>query len=481
MEKINRAVIYLAILIIMMVGCSRSNYSNYQRLVKPKEVEFYHVPIGLCEDYPEETTTMEIIRGDMELLKQTGIDLLRISFGWDAIEAQKDHYNWLFWDDYVNMAVEEYGITLVPYVCYTPHWNSRGDSLMFWNDQPLDFDEFGEFMFDLVNRYKDKIKTWELWNEPDLDIYWDTGDVGAFAEFIKIGSKAVKRADPEAKVVLGGLAYHPHFLEELFKDHGLSPYIDIVNMHNYYETWNERPVEDIVNNIIGMHSVIKTYGNGQALWMAEVGYSTFRQGAYVSSSYHAYYDYEHTPEYQAVDLFKRIALAATTEKLSALTWYEIKDLPQSEEVIGDNNNNRHLGIVYPDYTAKPAKQALIFFNQLFSQAYRNIDNRLNMVRPKDSDTQVHAFELENGEMIVLAWLATCVPDKRPEKPQELIPDNRHEILDIGISGTSGSEIYLYDELGNESQWENYRIENNTTQLQSVKLSGGKLYIFKIIS
>jgi len=481
MYSVNRTMIFGLLFLFVMTNCTQPKAPDYQRLVKPDDAEYYQVAIGLCEDYPEETTTMDIIRNDMELLKRTGIDLLRISFGWDAIEAEKDQYDWLFWDDYVNMAVDEYGITLVPYVCYTPLWNSRGDTLWFWNDPPLDFDEFGEFMFDLVTRYKDKIKTWELWNEPDLDIYWDTGDVGAFAEFIKVGSKAVKRADPDAKVVLGGIAYHASFLEKLFRDYGLSPFIDIVNMHNYYETWSERPVEDIVQNIADMQRVIETYGNSQALWMAEVGYSTFRRGSYVSSSYYAYYDYEHTPEYQAVDLFKRISLAASTEKLSALTWYEIKDLPLSEEVIGDNYNNRHLGIVYPDYRPKPAQQTLIFFNRLFSQPYKNIDDQLNVNLLEHSDAQVHGFRLNNGDVIILAWLATCVPEKRPAKPQELVPDNRHEIINISIPDVTAYEVQLFDELGNGSSWKNFQVEGNSIQLFNVEMSGGKIYIFKIVS
>lgn len=481
MYYLNRSMIIGMSILLMMAGCSQPKAPDYQRLVKPDDTEYYHVAIGLCEDYPEETTTMDIIRNDLELLQRMGIDLLRISFGWDAIEAEKDRYDWLFWDDYVNMAVDEYGITLVPYICYTPLWNSRGDTLWFWNDQPLDFDEFGEFMYDLVTRYKDKIKTWELWNEPDLDIYWDTGDVGAFAEFVKVGSKAVKRADPDAKVVLGGLAYHSNFLEELFSVHNLSPFIDIVNMHNYFETWSERPVEDIVYNIADMHRVIETYGDGQALWMAEVGYSTFRRGSYVSSSYYAYYDYEHTPEYQAVDLFKRTLLAVSTEKLSALTWYEIKDLPPSEDVIGDNNNNRHLGIVYADYTPKPAQQALVFFTQLFSEPYRNIDDRLQVDLKSGSDAQVHAFELENGDIIVAAWLATCVPEKRPKKPQKLVPDNRYEIINISIPDVTAGKVQLFDELGNGSSWENFEVEGNSIQLFNVEMSGGKIYIFKIVS
>lgn len=470
---------FLALIMLIIVDCSRSNSPNYQRLMKTKGAEFVHIPVGLCEDYPEETTTMEIISNDMELLKRTGVDLLRISFGWDAIEAQKDQYDWLFWDDYVKTAVNQYGITLIPYICYTPLWNSRGDTLWFWNDQPLDFEEFGEFMYDLVTRYKKYIKTWELWNEPDLDIYWDTRDVAAFAEFIKIGAQAVRRADPEAKVVLGGMAYHADFLEQLFRDYGLSPYIDIVNMHNYYETWSERPVEKITENINAMAEVIKKYGDDQSLWMAEVGYSTFRQGSYVSDSYYAYYDYEHTPEYQAVDLFKRLTLAVAEEKLSAIAWYEIKDLPAGEEVIGDNYNNRYLGIAYADYKPKPAEKALVFFRKLFGNPYRNVTSLISVELQPDSDVFYRAFEKEDGTIIFVAWIATNVPSKRPLKPANLVQDTRTETISVTIPAKLKGQVVQYNELGSASTFNEFQRNDDQTRLNNIVLNGGEIKIFEL--
>jgi hypothetical protein len=59
--------------------------------------------------------------------------------------------------------------------------------------------------------------------------------------------------------------------------------------------------------------------------------------------YDAYYKHEHSPEYQAVQLFKTLTLIAATENIEAVAWYEIKDLPPDDDVIGDNDNNRYLG------------------------------------------------------------------------------------------------------------------------------------------
>src|SRR5690606_21769511 len=292
----------------------------------------------LCEDYPEETTTMEIIKGDFEFLKKHGVKLLRISFGWDAIEAEEGKYDWLFWDDYVKMAVDDYGITLVPYICYIPQWISKNpqDTLFFWNYPPKDLKPWSDFIKTLVTRYKDRIRTWEIWNEPDIWIYWQ-GTRDEFAEFMKVGSEAVKEADPTAKVVFPGIAYDPEFVKSLFKDYNLGSNFDIVNMHNYYETWHRHPIEEITTYINEVRDVVWRYGKNQPLWMAEVGYSTFRKGARVSDSYSAYFEYEHTPEYQAVHLFKTLVLAASTENIEAVAWYEVKDLPPHEGVIGDND------------------------------------------------------------------------------------------------------------------------------------------------
>ena len=115
---------------ILLAACTSDGQSSiqeklmYDKLLTKNNSEFYHMPLGLCEDWPEETTTREIYINDFKLLQRSGIKYLRISFGWDAIEYEKDKYDWLFWDDFVKTGVEEYGITMVPYICYTPAWNS---------------------------------------------------------------------------------------------------------------------------------------------------------------------------------------------------------------------------------------------------------------------------------------------------------------------------------------------------------------------
>lgn len=468
----------LVLLILSVLPCNAQRSTLlYDQLIRPQGAVYYHAPIGLCEDYPEETTTIEIIRNDMELLKRSGIGLLRISFGWDGIETEKDKYYWGFWDDYVRIAVDEYGITLIPYICYTPQWNSTGDSTNFWNHIPIDFDQFGEFVGILVNRYKDWIKSWELWNEPDIDAYW-SGTVEEYSKLLKIGAQAVRKADPNALVVCGGLAHDPDFTLALFRDHGISPYVDVVNIHSYYETWNGLPLENIVGYVEAIADIINRYGNRQALWMAEVGYSTFRKNGYVSEQYSAYYDYEHTPGYQAVHLIRTIALLLSTEKLSAIAWYEIKDLQPSEEVIGDVNN-RHLGVAYVDHRPKPAEEALSFFDDLFVLKTRCIDDNAIITRALGSKSEVHCFEDEEGAVIVIGWLKTHLFGRREGKRSGDVKDTRKETVELTLPYTLTGKATLYDELGNEEEFREIVRTRGKTTVKELNLAGGDVVIIKI--
>ncbi|MFO7448309.1 MAG: beta-galactosidase [Ignavibacteriaceae bacterium] len=452
----------------------------YNELTSPRSGEYYHMPVGLCEDYPEETTTMETIRNDFEFLKKYGVKHLRISFGWDAIEVEQGKYDWLFWDDFVKMAVDEYDITLVPYICYTPRWISKGahDTLYFWNYPPKDNKPYGDFVRTLVNRYKDRIKTWELWNEPDIWIYWQ-GTRQEFVDFLKAGAEAVRVADPDAKIVFPGIAYDPDFVKSLFKDYNMSKYFDIVNMHNYYETWHRHPIEEITTYINEVQDVVWRYGDNQPLWMAEVGYSTFRKGARVSDAYSAYFDYEHSPEYQAVHLFKTLVLTASTENIESVAWYEIKDLPPHELVIGDNDNNRYLGVAYPDHKPKPAARALQFFNELFSQKYKSIDNMIWTDKTVGSDVQVHGFENEDGSLIISAWIQTIIPGKQMEDKSGDVKDTRQETVSVKIPLKAGNKATLYNELGEGKEFTSVRETEDGIELKDISLQGGGLIVIEV--
>ncbi|HLV22175.1 MAG TPA: beta-galactosidase [Polyangiaceae bacterium] len=372
------------------------------------------VPIGLCEDYPPESTTPATLSQDLRLVRKLGARVLRVSFGWDDLEPERGRYDWSSSDQMVALA-EQYGVELIPYVCYTPAWAATDPGPDFWRSPPRDENAFAEFMSALASRYRGRIASWELWNEPDNQEYW-TGSAEQYARLAIAGADAVRRADPEARVVSGGIAGELDFLREAFAVPGFAQAVDVVNLHSYAETWWDHAIETIPAYVQAAAEILETSGEGEPLWMAEVGYSSFRRGRHVSEWYEAEFDYEHTPAFQAVALVRIVTLLLSSAPIELVAWYELKDLPPTGEVIGDVNN-RHLGLLWPDRRPKPALAAFAFVQRLFDGPFT-----VRRAVAAGPEVQIHAFERGDGRLIVVAWLPTV---QQPRKRSSASADTRH--------------------------------------------------------
>src|SRR3954465_10754700 len=141
MLPVRRAIVLALVLFAGRAGAAASDVWHETRL-------------GLCEDYPEETRTLAHAREDLAAAQAAGAQVLRIAFGWDAIEPERGRFDWTFWDDFVRMAVGEYRLRLIPYVCYTPKWAATDPGQDFWRSPPREPENFGRFMTALVHRYQ---------------------------------------------------------------------------------------------------------------------------------------------------------------------------------------------------------------------------------------------------------------------------------------------------------------------------------------
>jgi hypothetical protein len=412
--------------------------------VGPSTPTFRRVTIGLCEDYPEESRSLEQAREDFELLRRLGIDTLRISLGWDAIEPERDRYDFGFWDAFVDLAVREYGLRLLPYVAYTPAWNSDGGEDEHWKTPPREPAEFAELMGLLASRHAGRIHSWELWNEPDNRDYW-LGSAEQYAELARLGAAAVHAVNPELDVVSGGLAGRIEFLRELFERFDAASYLDVVNLHAYYETWNPAPLETLAEYVAEAEQIVQRHGGRQALWMAEIGYGNYRDGARVSAYTSARFAYEHTLEYQAVALVRSAALLLASPAVSLVAWYELKDPPLTDAMIGDVNN-RHLGVAFADREPKPAAAALAFIEREFEAGFRSIDDRVRVEpEPGSAGAEVRAFLTARHTLVVIAWLAT--PATVPAGGAGEARDERRATLRLRAPFRAAGALTYYDALG----------------------------------
>jgi hypothetical protein len=361
------------------------------------------------------------------------------------MEPEPEKFDWSFWDDFVRMAVDQYQIRLIPYVCYTPRWASSSTNEDFWQQPPKNDAEFANFMRQLVSRYQDRIHSWEIWNEPDNSYYW-RGSAGRFATLLQAGAAAVRQTDPHANIVMGGLAWNPEFLESVISNPVAFSIVDAVNLHNYYETWASEPLERIPDYVSRAADLLRQYHWRKPIWMAEVGYSDFRRGDFVSGQYVARLENEHTAKTQGESLFRALTLALASGHVDLIAWYRIHDLPGTQEVIGDENN-RHLGILDQQNRAKPALRALHFFNSLFNGGFDCLDNEVRLEKNIAAPVEAHVFQMPDGSVIVAAWLKTYVPGQRAsENAAASRADESEAVIKLEIPFTLGSGS-VFDETG----------------------------------
>jgi hypothetical protein len=399
-ERRARLCCLVATMLLILNACRTS-----ERTADVSKQDFERVTVGIGEDYPKATRSLTKARHDLEVVKTNGLSVLRISFSWAEMEPERGKYDWAFWDSFVRMATDEFGLRLIPYVCYTPSWASRTPE-SFWTQPPTDPAFFREFLKVLVSRYKGRIHSWEIWNEPDNPEYW-RGSLNEFATLIEEGSRAVHEADPRAQIVMGGLAGNLNFLAGMLTNHLALKEINIFNLHNYYETWSNDSIEQIPQYINHARDLLRGHDRQTPLWLAEVGYSNFRRGDHVSAQVKATAAFEHTAQYQASALFRLLTLALASGDVSLVTWYRINDLPSETEVIGDQNN-LYLGILSTNREPKPALKALSFFETLFGNGFRRSDE-VRIQKEADSTAEVHEFWLPGQTMVLVAWLRTRAP------------------------------------------------------------------------
>lgn len=96
----------------------------------------------------------------------------------------------------------------------------------------------------VAKHFKGRIQYYEIWNEQNIGYSWPPDQVKSFCKLVKAAAKAVKEADPEAKMMLGGACFMDvDYFEEMFK-YGVAEVVDVICWHPYQ--WEVGPEEAYV-------------------------------------------------------------------------------------------------------------------------------------------------------------------------------------------------------------------------------------------
>ena len=286
---------------------------------------------------------------------ELGQAVLREHFRWDDIEPKDDEWHFEAVAEQVRLAKLN-KVKMVAQVGYDVGWATFGGE----GDSALSPTEYAEFTARVATEYCSYIKDYELWNEPDMTVFWEpTPDPVHYGEMVKAAYPAIKAVCPDARVSLGGMASysdvdrynHWWFLKALHTAHpDIAQYFDVVSLHPYTFMDAQPPEYDRIKGTYHSESqtrlvamareVMSAMGKPAApLWFTEIGWTSLL-----------------VDEDKTADFLTRSLLLAARDNVEYYLWYTFFDSePEPDDTFGNWSN--YFGLFgWPGDTTTPRRE-----------------------------------------------------------------------------------------------------------------------------
>lgn len=247
------------------------------------------------------------------LLQDSNSSWLRNTINWLSVEPDNvapDQFKWSSVDRTLN-AAKQNCMNMIVTIDGTPSWARLDGSIDGRTPfKPENLPDFVEFVTALVERYNGdgaddapsgiKITDWEFYNEPDFGSevagHEGWGNYGKrYAEMLAAIYEPIHLINPDAKVLLGGLAYSQFvsdggdgvhvrdFLKDVL-DAGGGAYFDVLNFH-YYPFQHNRMFTNtnssgLVEKYASIKEIMDSYDVEKPLIITEIGYHSSARDDY---------------------------------------------------------------------------------------------------------------------------------------------------------------------------------------------------------
>jgi hypothetical protein len=200
---------------------------------KPAAVPQGFVGVDLDGPVLDPSSTLDLSK-QMAKMVSNGVESVRVAFSWGGMEPYASwndvppDYRGQFpvsgsvpidysTTDVIVGDAALHGLTVLPTLLYAPTWDSKRK--LTATRVPERVGPFATYCKELVGRYgpkgsfwrenpqvpKHPIRAWQIWNEPNLSVYWTQPFAKSYMALVKSAHAAIKRADPGSRIVLGAL------------------------------------------------------------------------------------------------------------------------------------------------------------------------------------------------------------------------------------------------------------------------------------
>lgn len=275
------------------------------------------------------------------LMKEAGVGFIRMDFLWDDVEPHPGGFTFQKYDRLVGL-LSRNGIRVLGLLDYNTPWGGS-----HWNRAPNP-ERFTDYARAVVRRYRDRVKFWEIWNEPDQAIYWvPQDDLKAYTALMKRVYPALKEEDPACRVLLGGLsggAAGP--LKKIYANGGRT-YFDIVNIHPFVSPLEPNAAAKLRGILDDVEAAMRAArDDGKPIWITEIGCPGLKKPSRMKNWWLG----TNPDETQQADWVSRVyAEMAGRPAVKKVFWAFFRDTPGH---FADGTDA--FGLVREDFSKKPA-------------------------------------------------------------------------------------------------------------------------------
>ncbi|HEY1285972.1 MAG TPA: hypothetical protein VGF04_07770 [Solirubrobacterales bacterium] len=231
---------------------------------------------------------------DFELMRDAGVRSVRLPLLWSQIERFSPFLvepDWSGFDREVALAADQ-GIRAFAFVTSSPAWIAPVP-----RDEPANRHArraWGSFLRAAARRYGSEgsfwranpdlpylpIRDWEIWNEENIVTFSRRPDPRRYAALLRVSGSVLHGADPEARVILGGLFGRPlqippnvasgDYLSRIYRARHVKRYFDGVALHPYVADAHAMRAQ-----IINLRRVMRVHHDASTpLYVTELGWGS---------------------------------------------------------------------------------------------------------------------------------------------------------------------------------------------------------------
>ena len=275
---------------------------------------------------------MNLANEEFNLLDEMNIVWILHTFNWHHIEKEKGSFDFSRYDPFVNRAVQERK-KIVVVLAYSNSWIDTETKKTKYVPEKY-IPDYLNYIEAIVLHYKDKIAGWQIWNEPNFNIFW-RGTNEEFYNLSRQTTQKIREIAPNAYIIGGAFMRTPKLFIKGMSKAGALENLDAIAFHPYAlnPTWSMR-LYDILTKL---NSEINF---NRDIFISEIGFPT-------GGLYPHRVSMRNLPSYVV-----KTIVGSASRGAKALLWFQFSDNYIEGEYPNKIDSELYFGLIFGDYTRK---------------------------------------------------------------------------------------------------------------------------------